>query len=203
MAIEFFLLPQIGSGTDNDPFRPKYAAGDQSVRRYGMMRYSRATDDVIAMIEADQLYLDSIAAQSDATRIASTPTLDEQVTPPQVNAIRSILEAAFIPEQFVNVGDTRRQIIRGICGMFIFSQRMSGQLGAGWKAKAQSRGITLNSAWQDFPQIFRDEIATVIDSFGWTPGEFGFNNATTLREIMQAVSERFESTALYIAGFEL
>jgi len=201
MAVEVFLVPMVGDGTRADPFRGKYT-DDAQVTSAGCIRYSRE-DDAICMMEAPQAYLDTVAGQADATRLATESNLDAALTLAQANAAKTIFEAAFIPGQFINEGDTRREAIRGVVGMFLFSQRLEGRFGEGWKAKAQARGINLNSTWQDFPQALKDEFIAIRDDEGWTNAELGVTNASTLREILQAVSSQYEQTPIFIGGLEV
>lgn len=201
MAVELFLLPMIGTGTRADPRRPKYVR-DPAVVRRGSIRYSRISH-AIAMIDASQAYLNSIAQQPDATRLATAANIDQVINASQANAAKAVFEDAFIPGQFINAGDTRRQVIRGLIGMFFFSQRMERRFGEGWKEKAQARGMALDSTWQEFPQALKNELIDVRDDHGWTNTELGVTNTSTLREILQAISQQFENTPMFIGGLEI
>ncbi len=201
MAIELFLMPSTGTGTRDDPYRLKYS-DEPGVIRSGSIRYQE-NDVVVAMIEAPQATLDVIAGYSDATRLATENNLETTVTAGNVTTVRSIFEAAFIPNVFINVGDTRREVIRGVIGMFLFSQRMEGALGEGWKKKAQDAGVTLASKWSQFPTVLKNALITVRDDFGWSTEQLGVNNQSTMREILKAVSDQFEGNPVYISGFEI
>lgn len=201
MAIELFLVPMEGSGTTTDPWRGKYV-DDPQVGASGCIRYSRQ-DHAICMIDAPQAYLNSVAAQSDATRLATASNIDQVLTSQQANTAKTVFDDAFIPGQFINAGDTRREVIRGVVGMFLFSQRMEGALGEGWKAKAQARGVTLDSTWNTFPQVLKNEFIAIRDSFGWTMADLGVDTSSTLREILQAISQQFEATPIFVGGLEV
>jgi len=201
MPKEVFLVPMIGSGTREDRYRGKYT-DDPQVETSGCIRYSRA-DEAICMMDAPQTYLDSVAGQSDATRLATESNLDSVLTAGQADTAKTVFESAFIPGQFINAGDTRREAIRGVVGMFLFAQRLEGRFGEGWKSKAQSRGINLDSTWQTFPTVLQDEFIEIRDDHGWTNAELGVTGTSTLREILQAVSQQFEQTPIFIANFEV
>jgi len=201
MTIELFLVPMVGVGTEADPIRGKYTEAPEVISS-GTLRYSRI-DHAVAMINATQVYLDIAAADPDVTRIATASNIDDVLTIAQANNIKAILEGLFIPNQFVNGGDTRRQVIRGIIGMFLFSQRMEGRFGEGWKAKAQARGVTLDSTWQSFPQALKDEFIDVRDSFGWTTQGLGVTNTSTLRQILKSISDQFEQTPFFICNVSI
>jgi hypothetical protein len=199
MPRELFLVPMEGSGTRIDPVRGKYVR-DAQVTAAGCLRYSRA-DHAIVMIDATQSYLDSVAAQPDTTRLATEINLESVLTAGQANNVKTVFENLFIPDLFANAGDTRRKVIRGVIGMFLFSQRMEGRLGSGWKEKAQSRGVTLDSTWTSFPQVLKDEFVGVRDSFGWS--NLPVTGASTLREILKAISDQFTQTEFFIGGLKI
>jgi len=201
MPVNLFLLPMSGAGTRADPLRGKYSADPQVTRRSNI-RYSKL-DDAIVLIQAPQSYLDFVAAQSDATLLATEANIDSQLTAGQAAAAKTIFEGAFIPGEFINAGDTRREVIRGVVGMFLFSQRMEGIFGEGWKARAQAAGVTLNSTWQDFPQVLKDALITVRDDWGWTNADLGVANTSTAREILKAISDQFEATRITMSRFEI
>jgi hypothetical protein len=201
MSHELFMVPMQGVGTELDPYMSKYA-DDPAVEAHGTIRYSRQ-DHAICMIRAPQVYLDFVAAQVDVTRLATAGNIDQVLTVAQANAAKTVFEDAFVPGQFINAGDTRREVLRGVIGMFLFSQRMEGRFGVGWKAKAQAQGITLDSTWQQFPQALKNEFIDVRDTFGWTTATLGVSNASTLREILVVVSQQFEQTPFFICNVEV
>lgn len=202
---ELFVVPMIGTGTRADPVRGRYtqdefggAFGTPSAA--GTIRYSRQ-DDAVVMIDAPQAYLDQVAAQADALRIATARNLDQPITAPQATAAKAFLEARGIPQQMVNVGDTRREVLRRVVGMFFFSQRMEGRFGEGFKKRATDRGISLDSAWNTFPAALQNEFIAIRDDHGW--GNLGLTATSTLREILQAVSQQYAVLPIYICGLRI
>lgn len=199
MPVEIFMVPMIGTGTRADPFRAKYS-DDSAVTNSGAIRSSR-TSECLAMFDATQTYLNSIAAESDSLRVATEANIDNALTTNQANAAKAFVEARGIPGDFANQGDTRREVIRAIVGMFLFCQRMEGTFGAGFKQRAIALGITFDTQWNAFPQALQDEFIAVRDDFGW--GNLGLTNTSTLRQIMLAISEQFELEPIVIAGFQI
>lgn len=197
MAIELFLVPMVGAGTKDDPYRAKYTR-DPQVIRSGAVRYSR-TESAVALIEAPATYLTEVRGQSDVVSLATPSNIDNALTANQANAAKDLFEDRGIPAGFINAGDTRREAIRAVIGLFLFSQRLEGRYGSGFWDRAKSHGITLATVWADFPQSLKDEFLDVRDSFGWT-GNLGVTNSTTLREVMRILAEQFEDTPMYIAG---
>ncbi len=170
------------------------------VIKTGCIRYGR-TDDAVVLIQAAQFILNTIKANTDVTVLATQSNIDSALNASQANAAKLIFEDAFIPNIFINSGDTRREVLRAVVGSFLFSQRMEGLFGESWKRKAQNAGVTLNSQWQDFPQALKDALITVRDDFGWT--NLGITNTSTLRDILKVVSDQFSTAPFFIAGIEI
>ena len=190
----------VGVGTKVDPYRAKYT-DDPAVIAAGSIRYSNV-DHAVALIDAPQVYLDFVAAQPDATLLATNANLDQVLTAGQANAAQTIFESAGIPANFINAGDTRRQAIRGVIGMFLFSQRLEGRFGVGFKAKAAEHGVTLSSTWSSFPQALQDVFIEIRDTF-WPGNNLGITGASTLRQILVAVSQAWGSHQFVIAGVSI
>ena len=166
----------------------------------GTLRYAH-TATGLAMIDAGQWYLDAVESQSDATRLATEATLQVRIGAGKAAAAKTIFDAAFIPSEFVNAGDTPRTIIRGVAGMFFFSQRMEGKYGEGFKARAQAHGVTLNSTWTSFPTALKNDFIAIRDDHGW--GNLGITGGSTLRDIFKAVSTAYGSILCYIGGMRI
>ena len=204
MARELFLVPMVDSlswtGAPGHK-RAKYT-DDAAVVSQGTIRYSRTSNGIV-MIQASQAYLNNVAAQPDATSLATASNIDNVLTANQANAAKVIFEDTFIPGQFINAGDTRREVIRGVVGMFLFSQRMEGRFGEGWVERAKNRGVTLNTVWSDFPAALKDEFRDIRDDHGWTNAQLGVTASSTMRVILRSVSDRFEQTPIIFAGYEV
>ena len=202
MAIELYLMPMaISTDPESLPTvrHGKYTHTD-GVTKSGCIRYGR-TDDAIVLIQAAQTVLDTISANADVTLLATQSNIDVVLKNNQANTAKTIFEAAFIPNIFINAGDTRREVLRAVIGSFLFSQRMEGLFGESWKRKAQAAGVTLGTQWQDFPQALKDALIAVRDDFGWS--NLGITNTSTLREILKEISGQFSTMPFFIAGFEI
>lgn len=202
MPIAAFICPMVGTGTRADPRRAKYQRGAPAdgIVRSGQIRFGHA-DDAILVIEAPQAYLDTIAADPECRLIADASTINNPLTAPQVNAIQTFLENRGVPADWLAPGETRRQALRGLAGMFLFSQRMEGRYGASWKQKLVQHGVNLSTPWQALPVVLQNELVETATSFGWT-GVVP-QPATTLRAILRAMGNRFQGQRVFIAGFEL
>lgn len=187
-------MVQFGLNDFGQPhYGPKYVEG--SGNPFGVVRYSRVSHALV-LVDADQAFLDSLAANQDVLRLATMAQLDNPITVNQRNNFRNRLENNEIPAQWVNTGDTRRQIIRGLAGVFRFAQRVEARTGTGLRESFQQFGITLDTTWSALPQGAKNVINETADDFGWTNP--GFTGATELRAILKFMSDQFENSELII-----
>lgn len=209
MPKEFFIVPMVGAGTNFDGYRGKYTE-EPGVLSSGTLRYSKQ-DSAIVMIESSQAQLDSVAAQSDATRISTEVQLDDTINGGQANSIEATLEAAEVPAQWVTAGLTRRQVIKITCGVFLFMQRLEGlflknmhvQLTAWVDAgnltsipghenddqlpKGDQYKAALALTWQELPPGVQAFLITVRDRQGWTNPDLGLTSTSTVKQIIKAM----------------
>ncbi len=197
---EFFIVPMVGTGTREDAFRGKYGKSPEVVSR-GTIRFARQDALAVVMFEAPQAYLDSVSVKPDALRISTEAALDQPLTVGQANSIVARLEANDVPAQWINPGDTGRELIRGIVGMFLFSQRLEGREGQGLTARANEHGVGLDTEWQDLPPSLQAELQGARDSFGLR-GSFGVQGVA-FRDLLRAAGNEFTGKPIFIGGTEV
>lgn len=208
MPVAAFLVPMIGSGAFTDPFRGKYGRGDPSIVRVAILRNGGNAHEAMMLIEAAQAWLDTIAADPDCQLLATAANIDDQLTALQVSNIQTFLEGRQIPADWLVAGETRRQALRGLAGMFMFSQRMRGAFGADWKQKLVAHGVTLATEWQALPVQFQNELLATAASLhaagfpGWGDVEAPAPTVT-LRAILRSMGNRFQGHRIELAGFVL
>ena len=208
MTIKAFIAPMVGTGTRADPRRAKWQSGDPSILRGGQIRFGRTEDCILLIETADtpqgDAYMAQIDADSECTPVADATNINDALTAPQVTAIQGFLEARGVPADWLNAGETRRQALRGVAGMFLFSQRMEGRFGTSWKQKLVEHGVSLASEWQNLPAQFQTELVEAAQSFGWMDVTLAsVAPTTTLRQILRAMGNRFQTMPMYIANFQL
>lgn len=201
MPREVFMVPMIGTGTRTDPFRAKYS-NDAAVTAAGALR-SAMQDECLLMLDATQVYLDSVAAQPDAMRIATTANIDSPLTQQQADGAAAFLESRTIPGEFVEAGETRRAAIRGIAGLFLFCQRCEGRFGVGFKKRAVELGVTFATQYNAFPQALKDMFVATCQSEGWDVPPFGLTPSSTLRQILVALADGYAGKPLFIGGVSI
>jgi len=79
MASRYFVLPEVGSGTDDDPFRPKYLYDNSTppelrpevTKFYGGEAFEKAGQDwhTVRVFTDDPANLDTLASQPDAYEV--------------------------------------------------------------------------------------------------------------------------------------
>jgi len=197
MSIELFLVPMQGDGLSRETgFDARYR-NDPAVANSDYIPYSNSTVAIL-LLNATQVYLDTVAAQPDVTRLATQSNINTPITTNQANVFKSLMDGIFVPDVVANAGDTRKEVIHKTSCMFILSQKFQGLFGESWQQKAQARGVTLNSTWQEFPQALKDELNQVINSHKkWR--NLILSNAATSGEILTALIAR-RSSPIYFAG---
>lgn len=199
MATEFFVVPLV---LDTSGFRPitvpKYAV-DPAVTTYGCIRYSRDTTCLV-MMDATQAHCDSVEAQADADRIAVLGELNDNIGGQNNNRIRGVLEDLNIPGNWVSAADSYRQVLRGIIGMFLFSQRHEGLNGSGFFTDLEAAGFGLNTQWGNLSQAFRDTMQATIDDYGFSIAP---SNNNQVRAILKDFSDEWDGKEFFIANVEI
>ena len=134
MTVHLYFLPV------QRVFDPKPARGPKYLKWLGntdgvdcewrMLDYGHIG---VALVAADttlalhQAAFDQPDVLSIDPRNGNQRDLDANATTAEVNALTSYLDTAgnFVPMNWATTSDTRRQILRGICGIFLFVQRLT------------------------------------------------------------------------------
>lgn len=211
MKVAVFVLPMIGTGSGptedtpaGDPHRPAYVDTRQ-VESWGALRFGR-TDNAIVKVEAGQDYLEWLDDQPDALLLATSDTIDQPLDQAGVDQWRAALDVYQIPTHWLEPGETRREMIRGLAGMFCVSQRFEGQFRMNFRQRMQHHGATPETAWRDLGDDFRMELLQVALSFGWLavqPPLSDIGAATPLRDLLKAMGDRFQRRGIVIGGLEI
>lgn len=179
-------------------FKIKYV--EDSGHTFSRVKYSRGSVSMVA-VDAPQAFLNSVANEPDVNVIATASNIDTQINATQRNNIRSIVEDLQIPAQWVNVGDTRRQLARGLANIFLFANRVEGITGNGLRESFQNAGVNLNSQWSDLPQGVKNMFQSVADTDNVDTSSV--TAATTVRQIMATFSAKWESTPIQLLGINI
>lgn len=183
-----------GAGTRTNPRAAKYML-DSAVIRGGNLRYSR-TSYALTFLEAEQAYLDMVAADPDCILL---PGLDIQVLDTRV--LVKYLHERKLPFDMKD-GMTVRQIVAELSEQFLFSQRCEGVLGTPLDLILSTRDKTLDSEVSQLPLAARDELVTVLESFGVGVREVALAQPT-VRHILRTVRPLASRKTLFIGGLEI
>ena len=182
-TLGFYIVPKIGTGTIEDPLRPKYI-GDMAGVQWSAMDYGlEATFLVGANLTADQHTF--VASQSDAYAI---PPLDTTVGGnPTLNQTQNRLEQSSIPGTWVQATTTYR-VLTGRVGRFcLIVQRLRGR----HNKRLFEPGTTLDSNLTD---SLLQQLLDVGSSFGLNTA--GFSTALTVREALILLADQLPAFSL-------
>lgn len=205
MPRSVFFVPMVGTGVRDDPFRAKYQSPSDlsqpatAVSNSGNLRYSRISRAIL-MLDAQQAYLDLVAAQPDADFWFAETGIDAEIGGQRNNQFRSLLDPLGIPATWVNANNNWREITRGIAGMFLFAQRHEGLNDRGFFEDLEAAGFSLNTRWNQLSTEFQNTISATITDFGWaiTP-----EATSQVRALLKQFSDQFVGTRIFIAGLEI
>jgi len=195
MADSFYVVPMIGTGTRENPFRGKYTR-DPAITAIDCKRYSR-TSVAICYIEATQTYLDFVTAQPDADFLTTLAGLNDEIGGANVNSTRSLFETLNIPGNWISANDSWREVIRGIVGEFSLSQRHEGVHGIGLYEDLEANGGGLNTQWQNLNQSFRDSLIDEANDLGIILAP---SDQDQVRKVLKDFSDIFISNEIIFGG---
>lgn len=189
--LRFYLVPIIGTGTDDDPLVPKYiAAADKA---YNAMDYG-LRETMLVSVDVTGAEHTQLSGQPD---VISVPADIDQEVGGATGAVSSALETLRLPANWVQSTHTYREILRIVAGVFQFAQRMSGLTGQ----HIHDSGVTLNTAFENMPGVLRTALIDTANDleYDWS----GTTGAITLREILRIFAEAWGSRVFLFGTVEL
>jgi hypothetical protein len=184
MAVRFYVVPKIGTGTDVDRFRPKYVSAfpvKWAAVDYGM----EATFLVGADVDATQHT--SISSNADVITIPAN--LDSTIGA-NLTTVQNALDSLKIPSDWVTSGMTYRTVIALVIKLFKILQRLHGR----WLTTIFESGITLSTTFSQLTQAQRDRLQDVATSFGIDTS--GVTGTTTIRQALKLLAQQLQGCAL-------
>jgi len=199
MAVEFFFAPMVGAGTRQDTYRAKYQ-GDPAREAAGHIRYSHHTTAAL-MLSAPQAFLDNtVKVDPEMFFLCAEADLTDNIGGAQSVAIKAFLEPLGIPTNWVSAANSYREVLRGIIGQFMFSQRHEGLNGSGFFEDLEAAGFGLNTQWQNLSPAFRDTMQATIDDFEWPMAPAATDQ---VRKVLKDFSDKWTGREFFIAGVEI
>lgn len=202
MAFRLYIVPVVGSGSSQDPRRPKYFMSDASGQgRTGIITDGtpfRAQDyghEAWMVVGGDLTTSDDNLVVGQADAFALPFDLATFPSGAQVTNVKNKLEAINVPAGWVNTSIQWLTIVRVVLGMFTFMQRYAvlaegGTLFGG--------GVTLATTFGALPDAKQTALVATADSFALDRS--GLTNATTMRAILKALADQFGDRVYDFAG---
>lgn len=185
MALRFYIVPKIGSGTGplTNAIRPKYLAA------LGLplqaVDYGRFEDVFLVGIDLSPAQHTTVAANADVMAIPAD--LDLSIGAGAVANVQSRLELLKFPALWVDAQTPPRTILRVTLKMCRINQRFSGLHGHSFF----EAGITLASIISSLTQVQRDKLKAMADSF--KVDSSGVTGAMTVRQGLKLVADQLPS----------
>lgn len=193
LSVRFYLVPRVGVGTSQNPFRPKYVKQDELIAgtslqgRWSAMDYG--TENVFLLgVDITPAEHAALSAQSDV--LAFPNALDDNVSALALTAVQTNLEALKLPGSWVTTNHTYRQILRAVAKLIVVAQRYAGLHGV----PLFEDGITLDSRWNQLSNAQQDRLRAVADSLELDRS--GITATMTLRTILRQVADQLPGLTL-------
>lgn len=191
MAVRLYLMPLVGSGgtvgdpPEPDPRRPKYPPSNFALIDYGSEALCLVSCDIGAAEHA------LIAANADVVVI---PPLDNQVGA-ALSVVTARLEAWNIPAGWVTSSTTYREIVRKVCGMFLFLQRYGARAA---NARLFVAGVGLSTTFAELPAGVRSKLQEAAESFGYDTS--GLSSGSTIRQILKFLADEWGARSIRLGA---
>jgi len=191
-VIQYFLIPVMAVENSRGPSYLRWRDNPDGLNVQWSCKDYGAIDMMICAVNADQADLDWLAAQADV--YAFGQNLDEQMPQDERGVMAVYMESVAIPADWITPADTRRQAIRTITGMFLFSQRLHGITGQ----SPLDWGITLNTQFRNIEQQYQGAIREAFDTLGYDSSVLRDN--WTLRVILKNAADQWADRPIHF-GF--
>ena len=190
MARRFYLIPQVGTGTRADPYRPKHidAAADWSALQYGDQGWF-----VVAMQYDSAIHL---AIDADSECRVFPEDLSASPGTAAKNQAEAWLESINCPGDWVHLAriNTWRKLLKGVATIFMVAQRFHGM---GY-SKIVPDGANLATTFAELSGAQRAKYQAVADDLGIDVSDVVATDP--LRKFLKRVALKFDNTAVYMGS---
>jgi hypothetical protein len=123
--------------------------------------------------------------------------LDALATQGEIDALVAYLDTAgnFVPMGWATTADTRRAILRGVCGIFLFVQRATGVAGT----PPTEWGVTLATTWGELSEQQKQWMRWSATSLGFTFDDPAEN--ISMRQILKFMGDAWGSREISMGPF--
>lgn len=186
MAASYYVVPLVGTGSREDPFRLAVTLDQQAdAMPMGLEMFA-----LVMIRDVTQASIDALNANPDVITI---PPLNTTVTAGALPTVQAKLEACNIPSGWVNVGMPYSTIVHVVAAYIQLHQRYQG-LNA---ARLLGGGVTLDTRINQLPAGVSAKLSSMADSFGFD--RTAITGSTTLRVALKILFDQWNSN-LVIGG---
>lgn len=197
MHIQYYILPieiYIQPDSGREYRGPKYISwrwGSGIQVQWSMKDYGRENTAVVA-VNGEQSDHDFLSGFIDVYQFPEN--LDVNLSPANISAISTFLEAVFIPADWITPSDTFETALRTILGMFMSMQRYHGITGESFL----DSGIAMNDQFRTWPPIAQTVFTDIWTHFGGDETDIKTN--WTVRILLKNLADLWGTTPVHF-GF--
>lgn len=183
VATRFFVVPKTGTGSLEDTIRPKYVM-ELGAMDWQAVNYGRDDAYLVGAV-LTPAQVSALASNIDAIVIPAQ--LDNAIGLSGVSAVQSALEGLHVPAQWVTQTHTYRQVVGAVGRMFFLMQTFGGMTGY---ALFQQAGITLDTRINQLTQQQRSDLLAAASAKGLDTS--GVTGPMTLRQALRLLAEQIQ-----------
>ena len=161
---------------------------------YGMIDLAFVSADTT--IADHQQIFDAADTLSVDPRNGNQRNLNATAAQGEIDALTAYLDTAahFVPMGWATVTDTRRAILRGVCGIFMFVQRVTTEAGS----PPTEWGITLATTWAELTDQQRAWMRQAALTLGFPTNDPPAG--TTMRQVLRFMGNNWGSRPIYFGS---
>ena len=190
MTWHLYLLPIIGSGTYEDPRRPKYL-DNYSILDYGFQPVALAATDVDDATDA------ALQLNADVHRIPDN--LDQSIGSAALAIVQNALETRNIPAGWITSTVTYRVLLRTAFGFFSFLQRYA--VVAKTTSLLLGGSVTLNTRINQLSAVVRQNLQNTAISLGLSAT--GITGTATIRQVLKNLADQWGQSSFILGGITI
>jgi hypothetical protein len=189
MARSIYVMPMVGDGSKANPRLPKYEVSLFPTLSHSVFDYGDEPWCVVALQDVPPATDSALVANGDVFKLPDN--LEQAVGAVSTrNQIRTKLEQAEIPGNWVQITTTYREIIRVTGALCQFAQRYQGLVGGRWFSGTVHLNNTFSTLTTQQQQGIRD-----------TAASFGFSQAAivasaTIRDVLKNMADQYLAAGL-------
>jgi len=151
----------------------------------------------LSIVDATNEQHQALLGNPDIIDLVDNAEIDRFLTEAEVGEAHDIFEYLNIPGQWIGTGNTWREVLRTVAGVFLFAQRMNGKYGA----PVVPDGYTLDSTWADLPVEAQQQLLDVVSEL--RVDYMGAGPETTLRSTHAWLAAAWEGKPIMLGGVVL